>query len=137
MSESSPSKPSHASVYQAYSANTYLFGGNAPYVEEMYENYLSNPGSVKGANRSSFLSCGRPCLANLGSRSSSSASNNPVCVHLSAALHLQPSPGVSHRMLTTPRGVCEQCSMAVHYLGRWSGETCPVSIACMLAVTLL
>ncbi|MFN7446405.1 MAG: 2-oxoglutarate dehydrogenase E1 component, partial [Curvibacter sp.] len=25
---------------------TYLFGGNAPYVEEMYENYLSNPGSV-------------------------------------------------------------------------------------------
>lgn len=46
MSESSPSKPSHASVYQAYSANTYLFGGNAPYVEEMYENYLSNPGSV-------------------------------------------------------------------------------------------
>ncbi|MES3009422.1 MAG: 2-oxoglutarate dehydrogenase E1 component [Pseudomonadota bacterium] len=46
MSESSPSKPSQASVYQAYSANTYLFGGNAPYVEEMYENYLSNPGSV-------------------------------------------------------------------------------------------
>jgi 2-oxoglutarate dehydrogenase E1 component len=34
------------SVYQAYQANTYLFGGNAPYVEEMYENYLANPGSV-------------------------------------------------------------------------------------------
>jgi len=33
-------------VYQAYQANTYLFGGNAPYVEEMYENYLANPGSV-------------------------------------------------------------------------------------------
>ncbi|MDO9145396.1 2-oxoglutarate dehydrogenase E1 component [Rhodoferax sp.] len=33
-------------VYQAYQANTYLFGGNAPYVEEMYENYLENPGSV-------------------------------------------------------------------------------------------
>jgi hypothetical protein len=26
--------------------NSYLFGGNAPYVEEMYENYLANPGSV-------------------------------------------------------------------------------------------
>ena len=26
------------SVYQAYQGNTYLFGGNAPYVEEMYEN---------------------------------------------------------------------------------------------------
>jgi 2-oxoglutarate dehydrogenase E1 component len=34
------------SVYQAYRGNTYLFGGNAPYVEELYENYLANPGSV-------------------------------------------------------------------------------------------
>ena len=29
---------SDQSIYKAYSANTYLFGGNAPYVEEMYEN---------------------------------------------------------------------------------------------------
>ena len=36
----------HSSVYTAYRGNTYLFGGNAPYVEEMYENYLANPGSV-------------------------------------------------------------------------------------------
>src|SRR5881275_1573050 len=35
-----------SSVYSAYSGNSYLFGGNAPYVEEMYENYLANPGSV-------------------------------------------------------------------------------------------
>jgi 2-oxoglutarate dehydrogenase E1 component len=35
-----------ATVYQAYQSNTYLFGGNAPYVEELYENYLANPGSV-------------------------------------------------------------------------------------------
>ncbi len=34
------------SLYDAYQGNTYLFGGNAPYVEEMYENYLENPGSV-------------------------------------------------------------------------------------------
>ena len=33
-------------VYVAYKGNSYLFGGNAPYVEEMYENYLENPGSV-------------------------------------------------------------------------------------------
>ena len=33
-------------VFAAYSANTHLFGGNGPYVEEMYENYLANPGSV-------------------------------------------------------------------------------------------
>ena len=40
------SSPAASSVYSAYQGNTYLFGGNAPYVEEMYENYLANPGSV-------------------------------------------------------------------------------------------
>jgi 2-oxoglutarate dehydrogenase E1 component len=30
----------------AFQANSYLFGGNAPYVEELYEAYLNNPGSV-------------------------------------------------------------------------------------------
>ncbi|WP_416402131.1 2-oxoglutarate dehydrogenase E1 component [Alicycliphilus denitrificans] len=42
------------SVYQAYQGNTYLFGGNAPYVEEMYENYLANPGSVPDSWREYF-----------------------------------------------------------------------------------
>ncbi|MDP3708197.1 MAG: thiamine pyrophosphate-dependent enzyme, partial [Polaromonas sp.] len=42
----SSNSQSPASVYTAYQGNTYLFGGNAPYVEEMYENYLSNPASV-------------------------------------------------------------------------------------------
>ena len=42
------------SVYQTYQGNTYLFGGNAPYVEEMYENYLSNPGSVPDSWREYF-----------------------------------------------------------------------------------
>ena len=48
MSDSNPS------VYQAYQGNTYLFGGNAPYVEEMYENYLANPGSVPDSWREYF-----------------------------------------------------------------------------------
>ena len=48
MSNSTPS------AYQAYQGNTYLFGGNAPYVEEMYENYLANPGSVPDNWRSYF-----------------------------------------------------------------------------------
>ena len=47
MSESaSQGSKAASSVYQTYRDNTYLFGGNAPYVEEMYENYLANPGSV-------------------------------------------------------------------------------------------
>lgn len=41
-------------VYQTYQDNTYLFGGNAPYVEEMYENYLTNPASVPDSWRAYF-----------------------------------------------------------------------------------
>src|SRR6476661_3519345 len=43
-----------SSVYTAYRGNSYLFGGNAPYVEEMYENYLANPGSVPDTWREYF-----------------------------------------------------------------------------------
>ena len=46
--------PTSPSVYAAYNGNTYLFGGNAPYVEEMYENYLANPGSVLDTWREYF-----------------------------------------------------------------------------------
>ncbi len=34
--------------------NSYLFGGNAPYVEELYEQYLDNPGSVTDKWRAYF-----------------------------------------------------------------------------------
>src|SRR5215208_4785275 len=43
-----------SSVYTAYQGNSYLFGGNAPYVEEMYENYLANPTSVPDTWREYF-----------------------------------------------------------------------------------
>ena len=35
-------------------SNSYLFGGNAPYVEELYESYLDNPGSVPDKWRDYF-----------------------------------------------------------------------------------
>jgi 2-oxoglutarate dehydrogenase E1 component len=54
MSQSLPPGATPASVYHAYQSNTYLFGGNAPYVEEMYENYLANPGSVPESWRDYF-----------------------------------------------------------------------------------
>ncbi len=38
----------------AFQANSYLFGGNAPYVEELYEAYLNNPGSVPDNWRAYF-----------------------------------------------------------------------------------
>lgn len=41
-------------MMQQYRSNSYLFGGNAPYVEEMYEAYLDNPGSVPDNWRAYF-----------------------------------------------------------------------------------
>ena len=34
--------------------NSYLFGGNAPFVEELYEKYLADPGGVPEEWRSYF-----------------------------------------------------------------------------------
>ncbi|MBY4596058.1 2-oxoglutarate dehydrogenase E1 component [Ottowia caeni] len=41
-------------VYATFEGNSYLFGGNAPYVEEMYESYLAHPGSVPESWREYF-----------------------------------------------------------------------------------
>ncbi len=41
-------------MMQQYFSNSYLFGGNAPYVEELYEAYLLNPGSVPDNWRAYF-----------------------------------------------------------------------------------
>ncbi|MFM7660744.1 MAG: 2-oxoglutarate dehydrogenase E1 subunit family protein, partial [Betaproteobacteria bacterium] len=29
-------------MMKQFQTNSYLFGGNAPYIEELYENYLAN-----------------------------------------------------------------------------------------------
>jgi 2-oxoglutarate dehydrogenase E1 component len=60
------------SVYTAYQGNSYLFGGNAPYVEEMYENYLANPGSVPENWRDYF-----DALQNVPAADGSSAKDVP------------------------------------------------------------
>ncbi|MBM3337301.1 MAG: 2-oxoglutarate dehydrogenase E1 component, partial [Betaproteobacteria bacterium] len=41
-------------MMQQYFSNSYLFGGNAPYVEELYEAYLLNPGAVPDNWRAYF-----------------------------------------------------------------------------------
>ncbi|MFZ1179950.1 MAG: 2-oxoglutarate dehydrogenase E1 component [Herbaspirillum sp.] len=41
-------------LYEQYHLNSYLFGGNAPYLEELYEAYLNNPGSVADNWRTYF-----------------------------------------------------------------------------------
>ncbi|MEZ5650571.1 MAG: 2-oxoglutarate dehydrogenase E1 component [Burkholderiaceae bacterium] len=41
-------------MMKSFQNNSYLFGGNAPYVEELYESYLDNPSSVPEVWRSYF-----------------------------------------------------------------------------------
>ena len=41
-------------MMQSYRGSSYLFGGNAPYVEELYEAYLENPASVSDYWREYF-----------------------------------------------------------------------------------
>lgn len=41
-------------MMQSYRGTSYLFGGNAPYVEELYEAYLNDPGSVGETWRTYF-----------------------------------------------------------------------------------
>ena len=41
-------------MMKQFQLNSYLFGGNAPYVEELYEKYLDNPASVPEQWRSYF-----------------------------------------------------------------------------------
>ena len=45
------------SVMQQFMSNSYLFGGNAPFVEELYEHYLANPGAVPEQWREYFDAC--------------------------------------------------------------------------------
>ncbi|NCV59023.1 MAG: 2-oxoglutarate dehydrogenase E1 component, partial [Betaproteobacteria bacterium] len=41
-------------MMKQFQSNSYLFGGNAPYIEELYESYLGNPGSVPEQWRTYF-----------------------------------------------------------------------------------
>ena len=41
-------------MMKQFQSNSYLFGGNAPYIEDLYESYLDNPGSVPGQWREYF-----------------------------------------------------------------------------------
>ncbi|HEY4997595.1 MAG TPA: 2-oxoglutarate dehydrogenase E1 component, partial [Usitatibacter sp.] len=43
-----------ASVLKEFEASSNLYGSNAPYVEELYERYLADPGSVDATWRATF-----------------------------------------------------------------------------------
>ncbi|OGA17051.1 MAG: 2-oxoglutarate dehydrogenase E1 component [Betaproteobacteria bacterium RIFCSPLOWO2_02_FULL_66_14] len=41
-------------MLKQFLSNSWLFGGNAPFIEELYEQYLANPGAVSGEWREYF-----------------------------------------------------------------------------------
>src|SRR4030095_13377903 len=41
-----PLEKSYPAMMKQFLHNSYLFGGNAPFIEELYESYLVNPASV-------------------------------------------------------------------------------------------
>src|SRR5689334_24953235 len=43
-----------SSVMRQFIDNSYLFGGNAPFIEDLYEKYLANPQSVPDEWRDYF-----------------------------------------------------------------------------------
>ena len=48
-----------------YLSNSYLFGGNAPYVEEMYEQYLNTPARFLSSGVIILIPC-KICLHQTG-----------------------------------------------------------------------
>src|SRR6266568_6182654 len=49
-----PAAMGAAAMMKQFQNNSYLFGGNAPYIEDLYESYLDNPGSVPDQWREYF-----------------------------------------------------------------------------------
>ncbi len=57
-------------------SNSYLFGANAPFIEELYENYLSNPASVEPQWRDYFDKLG--ALPGAGSYNGPDVAHGPI-----------------------------------------------------------
>ncbi len=101
--------------------DSYLFGGNAPYVEELYESYLNNPGSVAEHWREYFDQ-----LQHVPAPDGSNAidvSHAPIVTSLaqrSKDRRLTP-PNAANDVLATKQVYVQQLIAAYRFLGaRWA-----------------
>ena len=101
--------------------DSYLFGGNAPYVEELYESYLDNPGSVSDHWREYFDQ-----LQHVPAPDGSNAidvSHAPIVtsfVQRSRDRRLTP-PNAANDVLATKQVYVQQLIAAYRFLGaRWA-----------------
>ncbi len=108
-------------MLQQSQANSYLFGGNAAYVEELYECYLDNPGSVSEAWRDYFDQMQHVPAAD-GSQSPDIA-HAPIVQSFAqrAKEHRLTPPNAAADELSTKQVYVQQLIAAYRYLGsRWA-----------------
>ncbi len=90
-------------MMKSFALNSYLFGSNAPYVEELYEAYLDNPGSVSDKWRAYFDSLQLVPAAD-GSPDARDQAHAPVVESFAQrAKHNQFLPRVAERDLSVAR----------------------------------
>jgi len=105
-----------------YTENSYLFAGNAPYVEELYEEYLNNPGSVPDNWRDYFNSMQHVPAVDGTSRPD--VAHSPVIASLYERAKQNPFRSVFpviNAELERKRIAAQQMTAAYRYLGsQWA-----------------
>ena len=99
------------SVMKEFLSNSYLFGSNAPFVEELYENYLSDPQSVPGPWREYFDKLQAVPSAGSGQNGGRDVAHAPVIAAFAQRARAgatRPAPAVAG--LTASRTRCSSSS---------------------------
>ena len=112
-------------MMQEYQDNSYLFAGNAPYVEELYEAYTDNPASVPENWRAYFNSINVPAV---DGSNRSDVRHGPVVVATERARHspfkiLVPKGNAE---LERKRIAAQQMTAAYRFLGTYWAKLDPL-----------
>ena len=110
-------------MMRQFQVNSYLFGGNAPYVEDLYEKYLDNPASVPERWRAYFDQMQLVPAAD-GSLQSPDVAHAPIVESLAQrakAGTLRPSVGPSDLSVARKQVHVQSIIAAYRFLGsRWA-----------------
>ena len=110
------------SLYDTNRSNAWLFGGNAPYAEEMYEHWLENPASVPASWRAWFESLQ---LAPSGGAHTRDVAHTPIIAAFAARARAPRAPAQmltsAHTEAGRKRTAVQQLIAAHRNLGaRWA-----------------
>src|SRR5258708_29413056 len=101
------------SAMKEFLSNSYLFGTNAPFIEELYEAYLANPQSVAEQWREYFDKLQAVPAAGNGGRDVAHAPIVESFARLAPAGAARPAPAVAgfHRQPGSPRPLYPEASL--------------------------